>query len=283
MQEALFHAPGTFAATQRWLELPGVDRRELRRTAARIHRATRGLDGVQVLVALDPRLVAEQAPEVLPRTGPGGSFPASRGVLFVQVGATTREGMLHALRRSSIECAGVVSLDEEVLGGRIGDGREPFGFRDGLATPTREEIERAARIANDGPFAHGSWLIALRMQQELSRFSALRERAQVDVIGRTKDGALVPDAPRDAHVRHMKDAGAGELYPFIRRGFPFRSSGSEGLVFIGAAARPESFTRALDAMVGVQGGSDALLRYVWPVGAGFYWAPPQAWFEEGER
>ncbi|HEY0095897.1 MAG TPA: hypothetical protein VGB96_16330, partial [Archangium sp.] len=164
------------------------------------------------------------------------------------------------------------------LGGRIGEGRDPFGFRDGLLQPTREQVKRAALVPS-GPLAGASWLLYLRFQQHLERFGRLKPPAQERVVGRTRDGELVPDAPAEAHIHRARASGAGENQLLIRRGFPFRHQGEEGLAFVAATSDPGSYVRSLDTLLGAQGGPpDALLRYATAVGGGLYLAPPRDWF-----
>jgi len=60
----------------------------------------------------------------------------------------------------------------------------------------------------------------------------------------------------------------------VRRGFPWRSEGEEGLAFLAAAKSPDVFARALDAMTGASGPTDRLLGWARPISAALYYAPP---------
>jgi putative iron-dependent peroxidase len=196
--------------------------------------------------------------------------------VLVQVSAGNRELLLGSLRRVLALSKGVLSLEEELLGGRIGEGRDAFGFRDGLVKPTREQVKHTALVPS-GPLAGASWLLYLRFHQDLERFARLKERAQAHVVGRTREGELVVDPPAEAHILRARAAGDGS--PLIRRGFPFRHAGEEGLAFVAASADPACYQRSLDALLGAGGQTpDALLRYATAVGGGLYLAPPRDWF-----
>lgn len=250
-------------------------------------------DGAQCLVALSLRaleghfahdVLARESPgAVLPRRGPGAALPATQGDLFVQVAALDAESGLRLLRKAQRTLETFCWLDVELLGGRIGDGREAFGFRDGLEPPTEKEILESAVIP-EGPAAGASWVLYQRWRQDRETFLRLREPRQADVFGRWPDGALKEDAPANAHVRLQQDAARyGRL---IRRGFPFRSAGHEGLCFVAASRSARHFVSALEWMVGVPGReSDALLRYCTAVEGGVYVAPPNSqWlFERDAR
>jgi putative iron-dependent peroxidase len=199
--------------------------------------------------------------------------------VLVQVSTDDREHLLWALRRILALSRAVLHLEEELLGGRIGEGREAFGFRDGLVPPTREQVRRTALVPS-GPLAGASWLLYLRFQQDLDLFNHLAPGAQERVMGRTRDGELLVDPPAEAHVLRARAAGTGESpHLFIRRGFPFRLWGEEGLAFVAASADPGSYQRSLDTLLGIGGQTpDALLRYATAVGGGLYLAPPHGWF-----
>ncbi len=281
-QEGLFHAPGHFSALVIWRLERASALPHLRDATALLLAELDTQRELHTLLALAPGLVspgAEAGPPLLPRRGAQARFPSTQAALLLQLSAPTREPLLWALRRAAAHFRGVLHPDEELLGGRIGDGREPFGFRDGLRAPTPDEVRRTALVAS-GPLAGAAWLLYLRFQQDLARFSRLAPRAQARVVGRTPEGALVPDLPPDAHVARARAAGAGEASAFIRRGFPFRHAGEEGLAFVAASADPTRFHRALDALLGAPDAApDALLRYATPVGGGLYLAPPRDWFQ----
>lgn len=268
-QPALFHGPGAFSATLGFLNDAGA---EPLVEALRELGAHPWPHETWVLTAVRPSFVGVEAP-LLPLEGPHGRFPSSQLDGFVQVAAPSREALLHALRQVVDRLRGIASLMEELDGGRIGVGREPFGFVDGVVVPTKEEVESLALVP-DGVHAGASLILVLRFEQALERFARLRERAQDEVVGRTKEGALVPDAPPTAHVRRFhgvpwKHAG------MIRRGFPYREEGKEGLCFVAAAKHVEPFRWSLEAMAGVRDGlGDWLLRYATAVGGGLYLALP---------
>jgi putative iron-dependent peroxidase len=220
------------------------------------------------------RLAYEGAP-VVPWRGPGGVFPSTQTEVFVQVAAETREEMLWGLRRADAIFRGLLECDEELVGGRIGIGRVPFGFRDGLAPPSPDEVRRVAEI-HEGPLAGGCWVLYLRFQLDLERFGRLRYHQQERVFGITREVVPIPDVPPSAHVPLTLTYRPGGRDIFIRRGFSFRQEHEEGLAFVAIASDPDAFRRALDVMLGGRGPADALLPYAEAVGGGVYFAPPDA-------
>ncbi|HSP81486.1 MAG TPA: hypothetical protein VLQ93_23410 [Myxococcaceae bacterium] len=284
-QEGLFHSPGAYSGVAVLRLVRNAARTHLREVLSALHAELSANSALHSVLALEPALLPEAPPvdpAPLPLEGRTTRFPSTQAQVLLQVAATGREPLLWALRRTTALCAGVLSLQEEVLGGRIGEGREPFGFRDGLRTPSCEEIQRHAIVAS-GPLAGASWLLYLRFLQDLQRFARLRPHAQERVIGRTRDGEALPLPPAGAHVVRAR-AGAGENRLLIRRGFPFRHHGEEGLAFLSATAEPGHHRRSLEALLG-QGDTppDALLRYATAVGGGLYLAPPHDWFHPPPR
>ncbi|HEX5754145.1 MAG TPA: hypothetical protein VFZ09_48635 [Archangium sp.] len=280
-QEGLFHAPGAFSA----IAVLRLSRNEalpqLRETVRALYTELSAAGGLHTVLGLQPSLLpgAPAASALLPREGPTARFPSTQSHVLVQVSANGRELLLWALRRVLALSQAVLYLEEEVLGGRIGEGRDAFGFRDGLLRPTREQVRRAALVPS-GPLAGASWLLYLRFLQDLERFGRLKPQARERVVGRTPDGELVPDAPAEAHLHRARASGAGENQLLIRRGFPFRHTGEEGLAFVSASADPQYYERSLDALLGVGGQTpDALLRYARAVSGGLYLAPPTNWFD----
>ncbi len=211
----------------------------------------------------------------LPRRNGDDVMRSTQADVLVQVAAGDVEARLWPLRRAVDALRGIATLEEELQGGRIGKGREPFGFVDGVRAPTPEEVRDVVTIPR-GKAAGATWLFYQRWQQRLELFASLRDRAQENVMGITRDGGEMPNAPKDSHVTLAREYHRGVAGAFIRRGFPIRSWGEEGLAFLAAAKDPRAFALALDIMLGVAGPPDALLRYAYPVGGGLYVAPPSA-------
>jgi Dyp-type peroxidase family len=282
-QEGLFHSPGAFSGIVALRLRGNVALAQLREVLSALHAELEEARDVHGVLGVEPALVAEArptAPALLPREGPTARFPSTQAQVLVQVSTEERERLLWALRRTLEVSRGVLVLQEEVLGGRIGEGRDAFGFRDGLLSPTREQVERTAVVAS-GPLAGASWLLYLRFLQDLERFGRLKPGAQERVVGRTRDGALVPQPPAEAHLVRVRAAGAGENQLLIRRGFPFRHGGEEGLAFVAVSGEPGYYPRSLDMLLGSGGQPpDALLRYATAVGGGLYLVPPRDWFHD---
>ncbi|HEX8434196.1 hypothetical protein [Archangium sp.] len=280
-QEGLFHSPGAFSGIAVLRLARDIALPQLREVVSVLHGELAREKGLHAVLGVEPALLPEAAPPPpapLPREGPTARFPSTQSQVLVQVSAVHREPLLWALRRTLALSRGVLVLEEEVLGGRIGEGREAFGFRDGLLRPTREQVRRTALVPS-GPLAGASWLLYLRFQQDLERFGRLRPGAQERVVGRTREGELLVDPPPEAHLLRVREAGAGENQGLIRRGFPFRHQGEEGLAFVAASADPGYYPRSLEALLGGNGRPpDALLRYATAVGGGLYLAPPRDWF-----
>ncbi|WP_236604307.1 Dyp-type peroxidase [Sandaracinus amylolyticus] len=264
-QPALFHGPGAHAALVVWRAREGVSPAFLRMRATSL--IDRG-----VLVAIAPSLLDAREREampverVLPRAHAGRSMPSTRGSVLVQIASDEREVVIETLRRADALLGTIADRDEEIEGGWPLDRREPFGFRE-PRVPTHDDVRAA--LVPEGPLEGATFLLHQRYVQDRARFLARRERDRERVVGRTTEGVVVPDAPERAHVRRVTGSA------IVRRGFPYRASGDEGLVYLAIARAPERLADALDAMLGARDGiADAMLDYVEAIGGGLYVVPP---------
>ncbi|WP_053235352.1 Dyp-type peroxidase [Sandaracinus amylolyticus] len=264
-QPALFHGPGAHAAVVVWRARDGVSTAFLRmRATALIDRS--------VLVAIAPPLLdahereALPAERVLPRAHAGRTMPSTRGSVLVQIASDERDGLIEALRRADALLGTIADRDEEIEGGWPHDRREPFGFRE-PRVPTHDDVRAA--LVHEGPLEGATFLLHQRYVQHRARFFARREADRERVVGRTTEGVAISDAPQRAHVRRVHQ------HAMVRRGFPYRAWGDEGLVYVAIARAPEIFEQTLDAMLGARDGiTDAMLDYVEAIGGGLYVVPP---------
>ncbi|MCY1017997.1 hypothetical protein [Pyxidicoccus sp. MSG2] len=254
----MFHSPGDFSALAVWRLSRSSAASQVREAAADAYAELRRAGDIQAVLAFDASLVclhaeAEAGPPLLPRVTAHARFPSTQAQVLVQLAARTRERLRWALRLTAARVAGVLVPEEEVLGGRIGEGLEPLGLRDSGRAPSRDEVRRSAIVAS-GPLSGAAWVLYLRFQQDVPR---PRMR-------------LVRDAPEDA-----RDASA--LGDFIHRGFPFQQAGGAGLAFLAASSDPTRFHPALDTMLRTPHVSPRLAT---PVGGGLYLAPSRDWLQD---
>jgi len=270
-QEGLFHSPGDFSALAVWrLSRSGAASQACEVAADAYADLRRAGDDIHAVLAFDASLVsahldAEVDPPLLPRRNAHAYLPSTQAQVLVQIAARTRERLLWALRRTAARVAGVLVPEEEVLGGRMGEGFEPLGRANARHAPSRDEVRRSA-IVSAGPLCGAAWVLYLRFQQEVSRLQRLPPRARMRGVRDTPD----TEPPRDAGTPGL-----------IRRSFPFRQSGEEGLAFLAATADPTRFHRALDTLLGACGTSpDPGLRHATAVGGGLYLAPSRDWLRD---
>ncbi len=207
-------------------------------------------------------------PSTLPRARGARRLPSMQGQLLFQVGAERGDMLVAALRQLDAALLPICWKDEEVVGGWGSERREPFGFRERARwTSERAEAVTIQRGAGTG----GTWLLYLRFETDRARFLAHRDRDQLAIMGAEHSGSHLSKPRADAHVARVHAYGSRML----RRGFPYRISGTEGLAFVAVARSSEVFDDALDAMLGVDGPADRMLDYAAAVSGGAYFVPPQ--------
>jgi len=266
---ALEREPGEHVAVQvlraRWPGAAGLALGALHEIRGRHARTwvLVGLGAVDARVLFDPNL---PVPSTLPRAAGTRRFPSTQANLFLQVGADDRDALMAVLRELDRALAPFCWRDEEVAGGWGAGHREPFGFRE-TAKWTRQRAE--AVTIQTGIAAGSTWLLYLRFETDRERFLAHREREQIAIMGAEHSGTHLSTPRDDAHVARVHAYGARML----RRGFPYRIAGTEGLAFVAVAASPDVFAGALDSMLGAHGPADRLLDYANAVSAGVYFVP----------
>lgn len=271
LQPALLKGPGTFGAVQVWRG---------RASASALRAAVADILGqshpdCEVLVGLRADLFADGSParevhELFPMSGGGTTLISTQAAVFVQVASAERWPGVRALRRISLVMSSVADLDEEVLGGPL-DGREAFGYRE--RGPTPAELDHLT--VKDGAFHGYSVILWMRWIQDVRRFEARPAKKRDDVFGIRPDGDPISPEPAGAHVPLTRNA--GQSWRMVRRGFPWRAAGVEGLAFVAASSGTESFQITLKAMLGSGGTADRLLGYARAVSGGIYVAPPKGW------
>jgi deferrochelatase/peroxidase EfeB len=304
MQNALRHSPGSHCAVVLYDRKLGVNDADLIRAAAKLclyfDNADRIPSQVHVLVGLGIDLLVQAAGgswfdpnEVQAAVGLFETIvnrldkAPTQAALFVQIAAWNEADRLFALRMVRQALDPVAVFKDELAGNRIRDGEEAFGFLDGA--PTAAALDNAS-----GSTTGGAWLLLQHYRQNVAEFFGKSVAERIAMMGRVPAGVRREDGPaaarsageaRDALASHA-DASTGgharrmEVYRnvLLRRGFPCRQEGEEGLAFVGVAAHPDTLRKALGHYLGDQGQPDPLRPYTPDTHSSVYFCPADANF-----
>lgn len=309
---ALWRAPGRFSAVVTYSAdaLPPAEVR--RRVAALMQLFDRPREQLRagVVFALSPAMLVgmpgfeDVSAQAFPGEGEGEAYVRTAGDVFVQFGAESQVNLLRATRivaeilRAPASDGAAMRCELSVSGGRIFNGEEAFGFREGAPTAAHREAT-LSQVA-----APGGWLLFQIYSQRVREFFAERARPEerARVVGRAPHALPVDEGdsdsdfssaraaranadremqnkpPNDAHYQRMRPGGAS--LPLLRRGFPCTTpEGDEGLAFVAVGSSPAPFETALRRMVGnAKEPRDALLQYITPLHGNVYFFPADpAW------
>ncbi|MBI3992652.1 MAG: Dyp-type peroxidase [Candidatus Lambdaproteobacteria bacterium] len=172
-----------------------------------------------------------------------------------------------------------VVVAEDIAGFRYLDNRDLTGFVDGTANPQGEERAAVALVADDPPFAGGSYVHLQRYVHNLAAWEQLPVAQQESVIGRTKAGDVELDddsKPPTAHIARVEIEEQGEELELLRHSMPYGGAREAGLVFVAYGRSPHAFETMLARMIHADaaGHYDHLMRYTRAVTGALCFAPP---------
>lgn len=286
LQEALRHAPGRATALMFFEPLEASSAGE--QSASRLERqvsadartdplrrllglgedVAKTRSGYSVLIALTGASSLGLELGVGQPPGPWGKRP-----VLVQVGAPSPVGRLYLQRRVDAIMAPAFALREELQGERLAHGLEAFGFSDHDPAP-------AAPRPDPDSLRGQCWLLYAKYSQRIGDFFANGAGKRAEVVG-ALPGFTAQFSPSDQGAMAAAVAGGGaghkasmrshapEWRPIVRRGFPFRRDGQEGLAFLGACSEGVHLEAARKAAE-----SDELLsKYSQLLEHGYYYCP----------
>jgi len=177
---------------------------------------------------------------------------------------------------------------DEVYGFRYFDSRDLLGFVDGTESPSGQEADEVALIADEDPvFAGGSYVIVQKYLHDLSSWNALPIEMQERIVGRTKLADIELDdavKPSSAHVALTKIEEDGREIKIVRYNMAFGQAeqGEFGTYFIGYARSPRTIELMLENMfVGRPPGNyDRLLDVSRAVTGNLFFVPTASFLEE---
>lgn len=190
-------------------------------------------------------------------------------------------------RRLVSECMSALealaSHIDVVEAGKREDGRVIGGrYLDGITNPN-DPISLAADILLGDAYAGASFAFTQKFLFDWRAIAAMSPDSEDAMIGRDTDGAILPQAPGDAHIHraHVRDAN-GDNRKLLRQALPFgeqagHAARETGLMFVAFCNEQERFEKILHHLMGDMPDRpvDRLMSVVQGV-AGAYWYVPAA-------
>ncbi len=292
MQKALLSGPGRFSSIVCYQRRDGVSDALLKTAAAELIQtvALAGLpQNLDVLVALRPDIV-DKANGVGPTLLTSRGLPDQAADLVVQVAAQTEIDRLIGLRLAAFYLSNVATGTREISGSRLLNGQESFGFKDGASPSPARVVDAIAPALGETigrealqSYGQGTWLLFQRYRQKVTEFFSLSDTERANVMGRppasvkdpTKRGeaavAGLGGGTTNSHWNTMTSSGRNPP-AMLRRGFPCRIDGEEGLAFVAVAEDPAVIGDSLDRF----NTTDAMKTYVQIREGGVFFCPPDA-------
>ena len=211
------------------------------------------------------------------------SAERSDGDLAIQVCADDPQVAFHAIHNLARIAHGTATIRWLQAGFTAGSGprRNLLGFKDGTNNIRADDKRTLAEHVWISPATEpwlqgGTYMVVRRIRMLLDVWDATSLKAQEAVIGRRKgSGALVTDAPRDAHVR-LAAPESNRGTRLLRRSYSY-SDGVDpdtgqidaGLVFVAFQRDPHQFVRVQRALAA----QDALRKHLSHTGSAIFAVP----------
>ncbi len=214
----------------------------------------------------------------------GREAPSTPADLLLHIRGNRFDLCFELARRTREALADAVSVIEEIHGFRYLDSRDLTGFVDGTENPAGDEHRRAVAVIAEGPFAGGSFIDVQRYIHDLAKWQQLSVADQEQIIARTKEDNIEFEAsekPPTAHIKRVSIKEDGQSLEILRHSMPYGTANEHGLYFIAYAARPDAFSRMLEAMIVADeaGHYDHLMDYSRAVTGARFFAPSRDWLE----
>ena len=264
--------------------LPGVEPRDLVRTAAQIHEPRTTVGGVNLVAGFRPDLWRKAAPDWAPENvepfetlrGPDGfTMPGTQSDLWLWFAGAAYDIVWDSANDALEALRGIASLERELDGWAYRHSRDLTGFEDGTENPNLMDAPAVALIG-DGP-GKGSSILLFQQWRHERMWAALSDEEQEAIMGRTKADSIElgeDTMPADSHVARAKDEVDGEERQIFRRNLPYGNVQDHGTIFIGFSAEQSRLARMLSRMAGIEDGiRDALTRYTTPLTGSYYVIP----------
>jgi len=239
--------------------------------------------GTNIVLGLGADLARRLVPDGVPPdlalfpgvSGPAGSVPSTPHDVWVWTHGTGEDVILDVARAVHACFAPVATLGAEQPGFVYQDSRDLTGFIDGTENPPVEEAHDVAIVA-DGPGEAGAHVFLSRFVHDLAKFHQQDQRAQEEVIGRSKpDSVELDPLPETSHIGRVQVEEDGAELELYRRSVPYGRVGEMGLQFVAFSADPRRFLVMMERMYGSAGDGlhDRLMDFTTPVSGAFYFAP----------
>jgi putative iron-dependent peroxidase len=279
--------PGIFAVgttAHSYLELDLLDSASpssLVETAAALSQRETTMGAVNLVVGFAPAVWEE----VCPGTAPSGlrgfdapvvgqdgfAMPAVQHDLALWFAGASYDIVFDASVDALGRLAGCAAAEEENAGWSYRRDRDLTGFIDGTENPPIASALGYALVPDGKPGAGGSVLLLQKWRHDVSAWTALSDKEQELVIGRTKpDSVELDDKPDTSHVARTDQADFGHI---LRRNTAYGTVSEHGTMFVGFAASQAPLQAMLQSMAGVHGPRDALTRYSEPLTGAYYFVP----------
>jgi putative iron-dependent peroxidase len=208
-------------------------------------------------------------------SGPGCAVPSTQDALWVRVCGPDRGVVFDAARNVRRLLSDAFRLSDALDTFTYHGGRDLTRFEDGTENPKGDDAIKAA-VVQGGPIAGSSFVGVQQWAHDLGRFESHTPKERDNIIGRSaQTNDELEDAPPSAHVKRSAQESFEPAAFMLRRSMPWAGVDKEGLEFVAFVASPDTFTRMMRRMAGLDDGIvDGLFSFSRPVTGGFYWCPP---------
>ena len=173
---------------------------------------------------------------------------------------------------------------EYVSVGKREDGRVIGGrYLDGITNPS-DPVSMAEDILIDGPYRGAAFGFTQQFLFDWKAIAALSPDTEDAMLGRNPAGAVLPQAPGDAHIHraHLLDED-GDNRKLLRQALPFgeqpgRPAREQGLMFVAFCNEQERFEKILHRLMGDMPDRpvDRMMSLVQGVSGGYWYVPAAA-------